>query len=142
VTLLANMEARQRFLVEALPRIKRELAVVLREEQDSELLHLLDEAITAPVMRGTGRTIGLKVPDDVRERLARQTHARGLSSYAATVMTAIRMGLSMMERLSEPTTGLESWLPEGADMTPEEAQDGPPDAEAPDAEAPSDTDSD
>lgn len=45
-----------------------------------------------------GRTIGLVVPDDIRERLELMRAAHHVRSYRHTVLVAVRMGLVELER--------------------------------------------
>lgn len=61
----------------------------------------LSEAIKGTEVVWEGKTLGLKITDEVRERLDAQSEAWGLESNKRTILTAMLMGLKQMEFLDK-----------------------------------------
>lgn len=103
MTMLSEIVRKQRWLAEELPRLRRQIEEEVRAQTHAE--HGLDAVIAAafaePYDRTTGKTIGLRIPDDLRLRLEAQA-GRGADSYSHLVMVAIRVGVAAME--NAPTT--------------------------------------
>ena len=75
------------------------LEQIMRKERT--LIEMRDRATRAlpPMSRATeGRTIGLKIPDALRERLVKQVERVGAKSYSQVVMLCIELGLEDLEQ--------------------------------------------
>ena len=55
-------------------------------------------AVAGPTRKREGKTIGLKIADDMRERLVEQSKRVGAKSYSQFVMMCVELGLDAVER--------------------------------------------
>jgi len=101
--MLAEIEKKQRWLAQELPRLRAQIEAEVRAETqvDHGLDAVIARAFEEPYDRVHGKTIGLRVPDDLRARLERQMD-RGGHSYSHLVMVAIRIGVAAMEAAPPP----------------------------------------
>jgi hypothetical protein len=72
----------------------------LKEKLLRRLRGDLEESMDRAETTWVGKTIGFKIPEDIRIRLDKQAVSWGLASNKKTVLTALVLGLKQMEFLS------------------------------------------
>ena len=55
-------------------------------------------AVAGPTRKREGKTIGLKIADDIGERLVEQSKRVGAKSYSQFVMMCVELGLETVEQ--------------------------------------------
>lgn len=127
---LDDIQRRQRWLAQELPRLREQIKREVRAEMeiDHGLGATIDAAFAEPYARTEGKTLGLKIPDDLRHRLVVASYGRE-ESFTHLVMVAIRIGAFALEQTPMTADSEEARDADAAsrpDMLPELSRSGEP----------------
>lgn len=100
---LEQINRKQSQLKDALDRSRSQIREQLRAEDKQNLILEMRTARAAgtPSRADSGKTVGIRMPDDLRARLERIQQKRGCASYLHAIMLTLRMGLLVLESLPE-----------------------------------------